>query len=321
MNKILKKDLVSIGFMTYNNADCVRRGLESLVMQDYKQKEIIIFDDASTDDTFKICQEYAKKYPFIHLKRNAKNLGCLDNFDNVLACITGEFFLWACPDDVYEPTFLSQCVGEMRTNKEAVIVTPAVKLVMDSTHEIVYIYNGLTDNLPLKQHTLNILQHRDSRGKKIEYYSIIHTLVRSVFLNKIYHKNSIVPCELLFVVSALIWGSIIPLQTVLYTKQNNSIPYKICNPEVHYIRAKIFCRFRGVLCYWWHFIGRKDIPWPQKKKYFWVGVWFLQFEAWPAFRYNMFKGVQHLLTALDRALTGGRLRACLRYLRYGKTQH
>lgn len=45
--------LVSIGFLTYNNKDTLVRALDSLVAQDYVNKELLIFDDCSTDDIAK----------------------------------------------------------------------------------------------------------------------------------------------------------------------------------------------------------------------------------------------------------------------------
>lgn len=57
-----KKPLVSICIPTYNNARFLGESLDSIVNQTYPNKEIIVSDNASTDETEKIVKEYVEKY-------------------------------------------------------------------------------------------------------------------------------------------------------------------------------------------------------------------------------------------------------------------
>ena len=54
----MKEELVSIIIPVYNMADSIEKCIDSLLCQDYKNFEIIIVDDGSTDDSYKICKEY-----------------------------------------------------------------------------------------------------------------------------------------------------------------------------------------------------------------------------------------------------------------------
>ena len=102
--------LVSIGVPIYNEERHLRSMLDSILAQDYKDFEIIISDNASTDDTALICEEYSGKDPRIHYYRSQANLGSLPNFNRAFALASGEFFFWAGGHDLYQPSFISSCL-------------------------------------------------------------------------------------------------------------------------------------------------------------------------------------------------------------------
>ena len=104
MNSKMNAPLLSIAIPCYNRpeelslalqtfADQIERGFSDLV-------EVIITDDRSTDDTPKIGQEFAKKYPFIKFKQNKTNIGLEQNLINCTKPCKGEF-LWIFGDDDY----------------------------------------------------------------------------------------------------------------------------------------------------------------------------------------------------------------------------
>ncbi|EIL3980533.1 glycosyltransferase, partial [Escherichia coli] len=66
--------LVSIAMTTYNGALYVKQQLRSLVSQTYKNIEIVIVDDCSTDSTIEIIEEFADER--IILIKNDSNIGC-----------------------------------------------------------------------------------------------------------------------------------------------------------------------------------------------------------------------------------------------------
>ena len=97
-----KRPMVSVVVLTYNHEKYIKQALDSILMQkvnfDY---EILIGDDASTDNTVKILEEYQNKYPnVIKLFLNKANLGATQNAYNVLMKVKGKY-LATCEGDDY----------------------------------------------------------------------------------------------------------------------------------------------------------------------------------------------------------------------------
>lgn len=102
----MEKGLISIGMPVYNGSQYIRRSLDALFSQTYQKLELIISDDFSSDDTFKICEEYAKRDARIKLIRQSRRLGQFDNFRYVADKADGEYFMWAAQDDWWDPRFI-----------------------------------------------------------------------------------------------------------------------------------------------------------------------------------------------------------------------
>ena len=75
--------LVSIALCTYNGAENLAQQLDTLVNQTYRNLEIVVVDDCSTDDTYAILQDYSSKDDRFRLYTNEANLGFLKNFERL----------------------------------------------------------------------------------------------------------------------------------------------------------------------------------------------------------------------------------------------
>ena len=113
--------LVSIGMPVYNGEPFVRQAIDSVLAQTYQNLEIIISDNASTDGTIEICQQYAAKDQRIKYFRNPVNFGVYANFRRVMALATGEYFMWAAIDDLKPLTAVEECVQALLHNDRAVM--------------------------------------------------------------------------------------------------------------------------------------------------------------------------------------------------------
>lgn len=96
---------LSVLIPTFNREKYVEQALNSLIHQEFKDLEIICSDNASTDNTFQILKDYAKKYRFIKVFQNKKNLGPVLNWKNCLDQANGKFVHWLWSDDWIEPNF------------------------------------------------------------------------------------------------------------------------------------------------------------------------------------------------------------------------
>lgn len=91
---------LSVHILTYNSERYIKDALDSVLRQKTTFPfEIVIGDDASSDDTFKIIEKYAKKHGNIKAHKNPKNLGILENFKTTLDRCLGEYVFDLAGDD------------------------------------------------------------------------------------------------------------------------------------------------------------------------------------------------------------------------------
>ncbi len=109
---------VSIGLPVYNGASLLPHALDSLLGQTFSDFELIISDNASTDQTEAVCQSYAARDRRIRYVRQPVNRGAIWNFNEVFRLSRSEYFKWASHDDVCHPTFLARCVEVLDNQPE-----------------------------------------------------------------------------------------------------------------------------------------------------------------------------------------------------------
>lgn len=103
----MEQPLVSIGVPTFNRPQLLRRALELLVGQTYRNIEIIVSDNASPDDqTKKVVEEFANGDGRIKYFRQPENIGAANNFLFVLEKAAGDYFMWAADDDEWTSDFV-----------------------------------------------------------------------------------------------------------------------------------------------------------------------------------------------------------------------
>jgi glycosyltransferase involved in cell wall biosynthesis len=120
---------VSIGLPVYNGQRYLREALDSILGQTYRDFELIICDNASTDETAAICAGYAAHDSRIRYHRQPHNVGATANFNRTFALARGAYFKWAAHDDVLAPTFLEKCVAALDQAPDAVLCQSLVELV------------------------------------------------------------------------------------------------------------------------------------------------------------------------------------------------
>lgn len=102
--------LVSIVLPVYNGEDFIREALDSILVQTYRNFELIIVDDGSTDDTPGILDEYAlrdSRITVIHQSNQRLPAALNTGFQQA----RGELFTWTSADNRLKPEFLAQMVA------------------------------------------------------------------------------------------------------------------------------------------------------------------------------------------------------------------
>jgi glycosyltransferase involved in cell wall biosynthesis len=120
---------VSIGMPVHDAGALLPRALDSLLAQTYRDFELIISDNASSDDTPAICRDYARRDPRIRYIRQAENIGPIANFNYVFGISTGEYFKWAAHDDIHGPRFVEMGVRALDADRSAILFSPGTILM------------------------------------------------------------------------------------------------------------------------------------------------------------------------------------------------
>jgi glycosyltransferase involved in cell wall biosynthesis len=107
------------------------QAIESILAQTFGDFELIISDNASTDDTEEICRRYADQDPRVRYYRQAHNVGAAANFNRTFELATGRYFKWAAHDDLIEPTYLEKCVEVLEADRGVVLCQSLVVMGPD----------------------------------------------------------------------------------------------------------------------------------------------------------------------------------------------
>ena len=110
-----KNPLVSVGILTYNRPKGLRKTLECITGQTYKNLEIIVSNNCSPEsETDDVVREFMDIDPRIQYYRQAENKGQTLNFKFVFERSNGEYFMWAADDDEWEPLFVDTLLLRFR---------------------------------------------------------------------------------------------------------------------------------------------------------------------------------------------------------------
>ena len=132
-NKRVRKPKLSVGLPVYNGEKYLAQTMDGLLGQDFRDFELILSDNGSTDGTSKICQVYAQKDSRIRYFRSDSNRGATWNFRRVFELAEGKYFKWATYDDECYPTMLRRCMEVMEQADESVaLVYPLVEFINES---------------------------------------------------------------------------------------------------------------------------------------------------------------------------------------------
>ena len=118
---LTKPGLVSVVMPNHNHAHYLPRALDAMLAQTWRDFEIIVVDDASTDNSVEVVKGYIERDPRVCLVALEKNGGVNRAVAEGLAVAFGEYLHAAAADDFVEPIFLERCVAEMTRNPKAAL--------------------------------------------------------------------------------------------------------------------------------------------------------------------------------------------------------
>jgi glycosyltransferase involved in cell wall biosynthesis len=111
--------LVSVMISTCNRAGYLWEAAQSVLEQTLTDLELIVCDDASTDETPAVCRELEQRDARVRSLRHPVNLGMVGNWNSGLTAAQGRYFAKLDDDNRYLPTFLERLVAPMEATWRA----------------------------------------------------------------------------------------------------------------------------------------------------------------------------------------------------------
>ena len=118
-----KRECVDILLATYNGEKYLKEQIESILNQTYSEIRVIISDDASTDGTIKIIEEFVKKDKRVEAYFRDKNIGSNQNFEFLLSKVVSKYYMFSDQDDVWQKSKIENSVAKLITSSAGLVCT------------------------------------------------------------------------------------------------------------------------------------------------------------------------------------------------------
>lgn len=118
--------LVTVCVPTFQGAPWLRSCLDSALAQTMTDLEVLVLDDASTDDTVAVAEEFAARDPRVKVQVNATRLGLAKNWNHAVASASGQWIKPLFQDDTMAPT----CLERMTARDGELLVVCERRLVL-----------------------------------------------------------------------------------------------------------------------------------------------------------------------------------------------
>ena len=123
------KPRLTIGLPVRNGDRFLRPAIDSLCTQSFTDFELLISDNASTDETESICRDYAQRDRRILYFRSSNDIGLAKNYNQLFQRARGEYFKWAAADDLHQPGYLDCCVETLDQDSSVVLAYAKARFI------------------------------------------------------------------------------------------------------------------------------------------------------------------------------------------------
>jgi Glycosyl transferase family 2 len=134
--------LVSVGLPVRNGVDRIERVVTSVLDQDHENLELVICDNASTDETEELCRDLAARDSRVVYHRHPVNVGLLNNFIGAVRLAGGTYFHWVGDDDWLAPNCISRGLQEFAADDRLILVTNQVNYIGPDGLAQTAVYDG-----------------------------------------------------------------------------------------------------------------------------------------------------------------------------------
>lgn len=147
--------MISVAMTTYNGEKYLQEQINSILEQSEKDIELIICDDCSTDNTFKILLEYSEKDKRVQVYRNEQNLGYAKNFEKTISLCSGAYIALSDQDDIWLPNHLEVLLKHLNNTNCSLVGGNAI--LVDSNNKDLNCKLINNNNLPINTVDFNTM--------------------------------------------------------------------------------------------------------------------------------------------------------------------
>jgi glycosyltransferase involved in cell wall biosynthesis len=201
----LSRPKVSIGIPTFNRGVKLIQTVDSVLRQDYPHIEVIISDNASTDNTNTLCREISLNDSRIKYIRQLRNQGPTANFREVLARSSGDYFMWLGDDDWIDRSYVRLCLNELLEHEDYSLVCGLSRYHQDGHDGFAGEMINLKENSPI----LRVIKYYATVGRN----GIFYGLMRRGQISQIALRN-IMGGDWLFIAAVAFMGKIKTIREV-----------------------------------------------------------------------------------------------------------
>lgn len=133
-NRLSKEPLVSIGLPVFNRENFIEQSISSILNQTYKNFELIIYDDCSTDGSWQKISSFSDHR--IIANRASRNLGPPHPLNEIINLAKGEYFIYLGDWDFFDTHLIEYCVKGFLDNPDVSFIHPGAQSLNQETLEI-----------------------------------------------------------------------------------------------------------------------------------------------------------------------------------------
>jgi glycosyltransferase involved in cell wall biosynthesis len=247
MITVRSRPLVHIGLPVYNGERYLTEALNSLLAQTYTEFELIICDNASTDQTEEICRAYAAMDTRIRYIRNETNIGAARNYMHAFERSSAKYFRWATCDDLSAPEFLTRCVEILDREPTVALAYPKTKLINENGE----ILSEYEDSLHLQ--SSNPRERFARLLQNLRLCNAIYGLMRTEVVKRIAPLGSYISSDICFLGELSLHGKFWEIPEFLFYRRIHPDAYsnqkdiskwlEFYNPRDRHQSALIKCRY------------------------------------------------------------------------------
>lgn len=143
---------VSVVIPLYNAESCIGQCVDSVLQQSYKNTEIVIVDDASSDASLSVAQNYQARHPSVNIIRHRQNKGTMMSRRDGYRAATGDYLMFVDADDILPSYAIERLVGKQQDTSADIVSGNVEKVYANGRRE------KIVDNIPPETSGIDVIE-------------------------------------------------------------------------------------------------------------------------------------------------------------------